>query len=418
LSLDLTDWRIILCDLNSVPIAEISDEAITPQVTEVLNGIDKFEFTLNLESQAAYVCQPIRTLVKMWHEVPGQAPTSDFFPMFCGIITGRTRDAANRTATYTAQAPFWRLTLRYHVDAHDFTAATGRGIMGLNNEGTDPTDIMWQMVQFTNQVAQFSQGDRTGIVVPAVKADYFGADPSVLYDVRYPVGQNTWDLIQDIVMRAGMPDLSPVYLHVEGSTDLVFFNTTRRKGGAADVSFDYRTGAKNLDNIVENSQIESGEYANYVVVQGAGDKSTGWYNPVTGSSGADQTIVRADGFSTASLELGLPDLISADGLYMHYEQDNLAIKNLVRYQLGKQLLRRLAKPPASYEVTLSQAYTHGWPYTFRAGDTVLLNADRDSLQVDNVEQRITEVTVKRTEQKMEQVTVTLVDPDSYKAYEF
>jgi hypothetical protein len=279
---------------------------------------------------------------------------------------------------------------------------------------------MWQMIDFTNQVVQYTQGDRTGIKVffPTAKADYAGADPSVLYDARYPVGQNTWDLIQDIVMRAGFPDLSPTYIHVEGSPELVWFNTTIKKGTTQSTSFDYRTGNKNLDDIVETAQMESGEYANYVVMQGAGDKSTGWYDPSTGSSGSgsDQTIARADGYSTSSLELGLPDLISADGLYMHYEQDNLATTSNMRYKLAKHLLRRLAKPPASYEVTLTKAQTHAWPYTFRAGDTITLNCDRDSMQVSNLPMRITEVKVSRTSSKMENVSVTLVDPLSYKAY--
>lgn len=428
MSLALSDWRIILTDLNSVPLAEISDEAIEPGHTEVLNGIDRMEFTLNLESQAAYIAQPIKTLVKMWRDVPGQTPFPDGLPMFCGVITGRTRNAAQRTATYTAHSPFWRLTLRYHIDSHDWSASTGRGSriyrpppnQTLFNEGSDPTDIMWQMIDWTNQVVQYSQGDRTGIRVfsPAAKADYFGADPAVLYDARYPVGQNTWDLVQDMVMRAGFPDLSPTYIHVEGSPELVWFNTVLYKGTTQSTSFDYRTGAKNLDDVVETAQMESGEYANYVVIQGAGDKSTGWYDPGTGQSGSDQTIVRADGTSTASLELGLPDLISADGLYMHYEQDNLATNNDMRYKMGKHILRRLAKPPASYEVTLTKAQTHAWPYTFRAGDTVTLNCDRDSMQFSDVPVRITEVTVRRTQNKMENVSVTLVDPDSYKVYEF
>lgn len=426
MSLDLTDWRIILTDLNSVPIAEISDEAIEPSITEVHNGIDRGSFTLNLESQAAYVCAPVTTLVKIWRDVPGYVPFPDGLPQMVGIITSRTRDAAQRTATYNWQSPFWRLTMRYHVDAHDFSWETGRGVAGIDTTnptiphgGTDPTEIMWQMIDWTNQVVLYTLGDRTGIKVfsPAGKADYFGADPSVLINARYAVGQNTWDLIADLVSLPGFPDLSPTYIHVEGSPELVWFNTVVKKGDEKAFSFDYRTGDLNLDDISDETHAEPGEYANYVVVQGQGDKSTGHYDPLTGFSGPDQTIARADGTSYASTQLGLPDLLSQHGLYMHFERDANMTSNVGRYNKAAYLLGRMAFPPTAYQLTPSKALTWAWPYEFRAGDTVSLNCDRDSMQFADVRVRITEVTVKRTQNKMEEVSLTVVDPDSYKVYD-
>ncbi len=466
--IDLTNWRIILTDLNSVPIAEISDDAIEPSMTEVYNGIDRGSFTLNLESQAAYACVPVKTLIKIWRDVPGYTPFPDGLPWMVGIITSRTRNAAERTATYNWQSPFWRLTSRYHVDAHDFSWETGRGLVGVNTAGSwhseynnpanpglysvindetgaaadgwylteaaadgaaaamtqvhggvDPTEIMWQMIDWTNQVVQYTQGDRTGIRVfsPAAKADYFGADPSVLINARYSVGQNTWDLISDIVSLPGFPDLSPTYIHEEGSPELVWFNTVRKKGTTRAFSFDYRTGNKNLDDITDNTVAEAGEYANYVVVQGQGDKSTGSYDPATGFSGLDQTIARADGTSTASTDLGLPDLISEHGLYMHFERDDNQLSNLGRYKKATYILGRMAYPPTSYEIKPSMAFTWGYPYEFRAGDTVTLNCDRDSMQFSGVPVLITEATVKRTKNKMEELSLTVVDPDSYKAFD-
>jgi hypothetical protein len=423
MSLALTDWRIILTDLDSVPIAEISDDAIQPSITEVHNGIDRGEFTLNLESQAAYQCIPVKTLIKIWRDVPGYTPFPSGLPNMVGIITSRQRNASNRTATYNWQSPFWRLTLRNHVDAHDFTWETGRGVGGIDSSnpsishgGTDPTEIMWTMIDFTNQLVLYTMGDRTGIVEGGA-ADYFGADPSVLVNMRYSVGQNTWDLIQDLVTLPGFPDLSPTYIHVEGSTDLVFFNTVVKKGEEKSFSFDYRTGNKNLDDIVESTVAEPGEYANYVVVQGQGDKSTGWYDPDTGFSGPDQTIARADGTSVTSTDLGLPDLISEHGLYMHFERDENQTSQVGRAKRATFLLGRLAYPPNTYQITPTKAQTWAWPYEFRAGDTVSLSCDRDSMQLSGVRVRITEVTVKRTDNKMEEVSLTVVDPDSYKTYE-
>lgn len=469
MSLELADWRILLTDLDSNPIAEISDDAIEPSITQVHNGIDRGSFTLNLEDQAAYVCSPVRTLVKLWRDVPGYTPFPDGLPQVVGIITSRTRNAEARTVTYNWQSPFWRLTLRHHVDAHDFSWETGRGIMGTNTAGswsavtgnpacpawavvndstgevlschptqaaaglaanaateihggTDPTDIMWQMIDWTNQVVQYSQGDRTGIRVfsPAAKADYFGADPSVLLNMRYSVGQNTWDLIDDIVSLSGFPDLNPTYIHVEGSPELVWFNTDLKKGSDKAISFDYRTGNRNLDDIVETTTAESGEYANYVVVQGQGDKSTGQYDADSGYSGADQTIARADGYSYASMNAkpgGLPDLISEDGLYMHFERDENNTSNVGRYKTATYLLGRMAYPPTSYEITPTQSVTWAWPYEFQVGDTITLNCDRDSMQFADVQMRITEVTIQRTRNKMEKLTMTIVDPDTYKVYE-
>jgi hypothetical protein len=469
--ISLTDWRIILTDLDSNPIAEISDDAIEPSFTQVHNGIDRGSFTLNLESQAAYVCVPVKTLVKIWRDVPGYVAFPDGIPQFVGIITSRTRNAEQRTATYNWQSPFWRLTLRHHVDAHDFSWETGRGLIGTNTAGswhsvynhpsqpglwtivndatgepygswylteaaadaaaasltevhggTDPTEIMWQMINFTNNVVQYSGGDRTGIRVfsPAAKADYSGADPSVLLNMRYAVGQNTWDLIEEIVSLGGFPDLSPTYIHTEGSPELVWFNTVRQKGEVKNISFDYRTGNRNLDDIQETTNAESGEYANYIVVQGQGDKSTGQYDPNSGFSGADQTIARADGTSYASVNAvpgGLPDLISEHGLYMHFERDDNATSNVQRYKTATYLLGRMAFPPTSYEITPTQSVTWAWPYEFQAGDTITLNCDRDSMQLSDVPMRITEVTLQRSRSKMEKLTMTIVDPETYKTYE-
>lgn len=424
--IQLTNWRAILCDLDSNPIAEISDEMIQPSITQVHNGIDRGSFTLNLESQAAYICTPVKTLIKIWRDVPGYVSFPDGIPQMVGVITSRTRNAEQRTATYNWHSPFWRLSLRHHVDAHDFSWETGRGLVGVDSDnptiphgGTDPTEIMWQMIDFTNQVVQYSGGDRTGVRVfsPAAKADYFGADPSVLLNIRYAVGQNTWDLIEDIVSKSGMPDLSPTYIHVEGSPELVWFNTVIHKGETKSISFDYRTGSKNLDDIQETTSAESGEYANYVVVQGQGDKSTGWYDPDSGFSGLDQTIARADGTSFASSQLGLPDLISDHGLYMHFERDDNNTSNVGRYKTATYLLGRMAYPPTTYEITPTQSVTWAWPYEFQAGDTITLNCDRDSMQFADVPMRITEVTIERTPTKMEKLSMVIVDPDSYKVYE-
>jgi hypothetical protein len=419
-SLALADWRsILLTDLLSVPVSDVADEAIEPGLTRDLNGIDRLEFTLNMESQAAYQITPMKTLAKVWRDVPGYTPFPEGIPNFCGVIGGRVENAAARTVTYTAYAPFWRLQFRNHIDPHDFTYETGRGITddGHTNFGMDPTDIMRLLIRFTNNVVQYTGGDVTGIVVDGAKADYFGAVPAVLYDIRYDVGQNTWDAIQNIVSFPGFPDLSPTYIHVEGSRDLVYFNTVLYKGETRALTLDYRTGAKNLDDLTRTVSVEPGQYANYVVVQGQQDKSTGTYNPGSGESGPSQTILRADGFSQASIDLGLPDLISEYGLYMHFEKDENLTNNEVRRKHGLARLRRLAYPPVAYEVSLSQALTWAWPYEFDVGDLLTLNCDRDSMQIAGAQVRVTQVGIKRTANKMEQVTVTVVDPSSYKVYE-
>lgn len=427
-TLALTDWRILLTDLASNPIAEISDDAIEPSFVQELNGVDSMTFTLNLESQAAYQITPMKTLVKMWRDVPGYTPFPDGIPQFVGVIGTRTRNARDRSVSYTAYSPFWRLMFRYHVDPHDFSGATGKGIAVFENPGDatplyagyDPTLIMWEMIEYTNSLALYTLGDRTGVKIGGAMADYTGASPPVLYDVRYPVGQNTWDLVQDIVQRPGYPDIEPLYIHVEGSTDLVWFETQVHRGETKSLTLDYRMGNKNLDDVVETTQVEPGEYANYVVVQGQGDKSTGWFNQSTGFSGADQTIARADGTSYTSLPppvgLSLPDLISEYGLYMHFDRDENATNNEVRLLKAKGLLGRMSYPGQSYEVTPSQALTWAWPYEFQAGDTLMLNIDRDSMQVRDYAVRITKVEIQRSKNKMETVKLTVVDPDSYKVY--
>jgi hypothetical protein len=427
MSLALTDWRILLTDLNSNPIAEISDDAIEPTYTQELNGIDVMTFSLNLESQAAYQITPMKTLVKMWRDVPGYTPFPDGLPQFCGVIGARTRNAGQRTASYTAYSPFWRLTFRYHVDAHDFSGATGKGVYLWNLHGAgpaddellysgyDPTDIMWEMLDFTNNLVVYTGGDKSGVKTGGAKPAY---STGTLYDARYSVGQNTWDLVQDIVQRPGYPDLNPTYIHTEGSQDLVWFNTTTKKGDDKSFSLDYRTGNKNLDDITETVQVEPGEYANYVVIQGQGDKTTGKFKPLTGDSGGDQSIVRADGVSGGpAAAVGVTaDLISEYGLYMHFERAENATKNTTRVEYGQSLIKRLAYPPVSYEISPSSALTWAWPYEFQVGDSVLLNCARDSMQITNYRVRIMKVTIQRTPNKMEKVTLTVVDPNSYKYY--
>lgn len=426
MSLALTDWRIILTDLNSNPIAEISDDAIEPAFSQELNGIDVMTFSLNLESQAAYQITPMRTLVKMWRDVPGYTPFPSGMPNFCGVIGGRTRNAASRTASYTAYSPLWRLTFRYHIDAHDFSAATGKGTaIWADPPGTaplyagyDPTLIMWEMLDWTNNLVVYSSGDKSGVKTGGAMADYSGRAVPVLYDARYSVGQNTWDLVQDIIQRPGYPDLSPTYIHTEGSQDLVWFNTVVKKGDDKNFSFDYRTGNKNLDDISETIQVEPGEYANHITVMGQGDKTVGRFVWQTGEAGPDQTIVRADGMVDGpAWKVGIrEDLISADGLYMHFERAENANNNAARMEWGQSVLKRLAYPPVSYEISPSPAVTWPWPYEFQAGDTVLLNCTRDSLQLSNYRVRITKVTIQRTRNKMENLTLTVVDPKSYKFY--
>lgn len=397
--LNYPDWGIVLYDIGGSPIADLSQAAFNETLTRELNGIDTFSWEMHLDAMETSQVAAITRLVRVWR---------DGTLMFAGVVGPVTRSAAARTASFTAFSPLWRLQHRYHIDPHDFTYITGRGQLNPAfptdpyQGGTDPSEIMWTMIEFTSQVVGYSGGDDAGIVKGSL-AQYAFIDnlelgPPLL-GKRYSRGQNTWDLIQDIIQAPGMPDLDCSY--IDGGSSMLEFNTVAKKGSPAGVSFDYRTGAKNLDDLVETTNVEPGSFANYIAVQGQGDTD------------AQQTIVRADGVTqpiprSGGMSWTPPDLISSHGLYMRFEKLEEAVEKdgLNARALGQHLLRTGMYPPVYYDPVLSPAVVWDWPGSFDIGDTVTINCARDGMSF-SVGQRISQVTCKRGADGAETFGVTL-----------
>jgi hypothetical protein len=385
--MDYPDYSITLYDIGGSPIASLTESAFDETLTRVLNGIDSFSWSMHLDAPETAQVLPIQRLVRVWR---GGAL------VFAGVVGPRSRNAASRTANFTAYSPLWRLQHRFHIDPHDFTYITGRGQLNpaLPTDayagGTDPSEIMWTMIEFTSQVVLYTGGDDAGITEGSFATysliDNFETGPPLL-GKRYSRGQNTWDLIQEILQAPGMPDLDCTY--IDGGASMMQFNTVAKKGADNGFSLDYRTGQKNLDDLIETTSVEPGSFANYVAVQGQGDTD------------AQQTIVRADGVTqpiprSGGLSWTPPDLITSHGLYMRFEQIEEALEKdgLNARAYGQYLLRRNMYPPVNYEPVLSPAVVWNWPGDFDVGDTVTINCNRDSMAF-SAQRRIDEVTVKR-----------------------
>lgn len=446
------EWEVAVFNSEGWQIADISEALFDQTLTLALNDVDVFTASMYLEENQAQWIEPLTMIVKVWRHVPGHARQPRSQPHFCGIISSMTRNAQAGTINFTAHSPFWRLKFRYHIDPHDFTYETGVGDIGTGVEipgwsipeeehprGTDPSEIMWQMIYYTNNlIVSTTIADKTGIAIGTF-AEYGNPNAGVLLNNRYERGQNTWDLIQEIVAMPGMPDLDPEYIHAEGSPYLMKFNTVIHKGRDLGFTLDYNTGDKNLTDLTESVIIEPGNFATYQVVQGQGD------------SNADQTIVVAyDGFvggpgypsppykyvpvgaregfwgdpeyfagtETLFQYEGAPvaDLVDEYGLYMAYDKEESAITKMERSAITQELLLQRMHPLTVYEPYLSSALVWAWPYDFDIGDFVYINCERPGLSISNLRHRVTGIAISRNADHTENVTLTLRRGESYKTY--
>ncbi len=396
-------WTVKAYDLLGGFLADMSGSVYSDSLNYPKTGLDSYSFSVHLEDPVNAFLLPLRCVVKVWRNVPGEDPRPDDEPNFAGILGPRQRNADSRAASFTAFGALWRLQHRYHIDPHDFTWETGVGIIGYSagiptTYGLDPSEIMWRMISFTQALVDSSVDPVFGPIGTTMGigegtfANYDFADPPVLIAKRYEVGQNTWDLITDIVEMIGMPELAPSYQHIDDDPIYTLFNTTKKRGSDRAQTFDYNTGARNLDDVQENTTVEPGTFANYIVVQGQDGNSL---------DGGTQTIERADGNQRAIPGLDPPSLwtppnyIDDYGLYMSFEKFNNQSSEVERDSKAQALLRRYMLPPVSLDVTLSQALVWNWPNDFDIGDVVTFNCDRDTMVFTGVEKRIEQVTVTR-----------------------
>lgn len=374
-----------------------------------LNEADTFSFSQYLDDPQAELVLPLQTVVRVWRDIEGRDPRPDFLPDFCGVVGGPSRSAAANTQDIIAYSPLWRLKARFHHLIWDFTDSAASGAPAEAQGPLDPSDIMWRMIENTagigsNTLDEFGMTEGSFAVYgPLVPPLY---QNGVELSIRYERGQNTWELIQDITNRPGMPDLFPTYLYDPGiPKQQMLFNTVVVRGEENDdVSFDYNTGAMNCDDMTEQVITDPGTFANDVWVQGQGDTSSdvseetadGNSHPIPGTDPVRSWVP--------------PNYRGRDGMYQRWERIDTANVSAERRAHAQVLLRQTMAPIALLSPTLTPAYDNGFNYDWNIGDGINASCVRGAMTFTNQRRRVAAVDLSLSENGLETCTPTLI-PD-------
>lgn len=444
--------RVKLYDIASNFVTDL-DNVTGRKLTMTLNDVDQFEFTAYLDDPQAAKINPIgekvRTMnpscvVKVWRDVKGldgYDPQPNNLPTFCGFVGSRVRNANANTATFTVYSPFWHLQHRFHVDIHDFTVATGMGVhyeVPAQGDGRDPSEIMALMIGFTAHI-DFG-ADTAPFTGTGIEWGHFtttvgppkGVDPGpcrwanyepilgipLLVEKRYERGQNTWELISDIISAPGMPDLKPHYFHVTGEKKMLRFDTMISRGVQRDFSLDYGIGPdSNLEDIGEQLITDPGSFATHIAVQGQGDRQVDKTNEI--ADGTHRAYPYSPGqFWPPSAVSNDPDndynSVSRYGLWQRWEKMQNATDQRERRGRAIWLLSRSLWAPTVLTPTLSPVFVYRYPVDFDVGDTVRVNIDRHSMKIgspngETVRKRISVISLSYSDNDMETVGLELID---------
>lgn len=378
-------WHARLYNRTTGALITNLDSLFERSLTYKLNDVDQMDFSTYLDDAQAALIVPLRTVIRVWRETddgslgpPSARPTA---PDAAFLVGSYSKSAEANTAQWTAYSPLWRLQSRYHIDPHNFSDASKPSAVKGANGPREASDIMWRMISFTNQVVEGTLGDATGIV----KGSLFEDSPPKLIERKYDRGQNSWEMIQDLLI--GGVDLKPTYLN-RGDYGAMAFNTVLFRGVQNNsVKFEYGTGSKNCSDISERIMTDPGSFSNYVTVQGES------------KTDADQTNVRNDA------------LVGADGLYMRFEMARNGVTAAYRLGLAQQYLLRGKNPVIMYEPTVSPAMDAPiYGVDFHLGDGVRVSCSRGAgMTFTNQWQRVIEVKLDLSDGNMETCSPTLID---------
>jgi hypothetical protein len=193
--------------------------------------------------------------------------------------------------------------------------------------------------------------------------------------------------------REGAPDIIPEYRHNDNDPTIMLFSTAEKRGTdkSASVSFNYRTGTPNLDDVTETEIVVPGEYANYVWVVGQGGPNSGKI------AMAENNATSGYGYKSIGIymkRIDLPD----------FKRYDAKMKKVADAELAQSI-----KPKASYEVTVAPGGNLVYGRDFVLGDAISLNATKGALQVSGKKQRVYQVSISNSENNMETCYPLLAD---------
>jgi hypothetical protein len=382
---------------------EYLKQATNLKLTYPLNGIDQLNFTLYLDDDAASLITKKQTVIRVWRDINDTANSKTrssvtATPDFCGLVTGVTKRGADNIMNVVCQSPLWRLQTHFHIANHRLVTDAAALIAppqfeGGNGDGLpwDHSALMFRLVDMINGAFHATGGD-TGIRKPPTRAYNSGTTfwPKTIAVSPFFVqaGAYTWPYINDdLLARAGSPDLAPEYIYVPGSGNFMYFKTAIVRGTdrSASMSFDYRTGVKNLADIEEDGQVVPGDdgYGNFVWSIGDG-----------GPNGGNL------GQASDSTDIG------ANGIYMTRTEVQGAKGSSDMSALATDKLAIALKADAEiYTVTLAEAAPYYYDLDYKLGDQIMLNASRGALNVSNKKQRIYQVELNYSDNNVETAAV-------------
>lgn len=352
-----------------------------------LNGIDEAGFTLYLDDPMAEKIEPLESVIKIWRRIEEDDGTLIYeddaeTPSFGGFVSSCVKDGASNTMQVKVFSPLWRLQSRFHLLNH---------YLNINPDTTfeyTQSELMWKLIDLVNNA--FGSESFTGItegtfswVSDPIVAPYFVAK-----------GSNTWsNIFDDLMSRAGSPDILPDYTHTDGQPDIMYFHTDEKRGidRSGSVPFNYHTGSSdNLSNLSEEVIANPGEFANYVWAVGQGGPNAGLVKLAENNAGTGYGY-------------------NAIGIYMRKE-DYQDIKKLAPLQdLADATLARSKIPRIIYQVELSPAASIYYGYDYSLGDAIMLNADKGALSVTNRKQRIYQALLSNSDLNVETVQAQIAN---------
>lgn len=376
-------WTINHYDLDGNFVATL-DECTDKHMKFALNGLDEASFTMYLDDAKASAIGNLTSVIKIWRTVNDTIYGSSYTsvnPEFVGLVTSTVKDGEQNTMQVQCYSPMWRLQSRFHRNNHYHVIDPDTGSAWKQGR------LMWYHIELINNVFSTGENAHTGI-----RQGTFAATDPTMAPFFTPKGSNVWSVIFDqLLPRAGSPDIRIDYTHIEGSgIDLCKFNTVEHLGN--DISgatrFQYHTGAFNVNDVTEQVLVAPGQFGNYMWAVGQG-------GPNSGKVGLARQASGQWGYETI-------------GAYMVYEDTELQKLAAVQAYVEDRF-DLVNTPQASYSVVLSPAVPPYYRSEYNLGDVVGIDASKGALQVSGVSQRIYEIDLRMSDNNFETAQVLLAD---------
>jgi hypothetical protein len=385
---DLTGTPVTALDYFGNTTNQIK-HATDRSVQFILNTIDQLTFSLYLDDPMAAVMNRGQNLVGLWRDVNDTVFSKTYTasdPDFMGIVTGTQKNGEENKVHVTVQSPLWRIQNHFHILNHHLWLDTGPGCVICDNAEYDVSALVWKVIDLINNA--FGVSSQTGIAKGTITK--VGASGAPYFIGK---GSPSWAHIMDDLMGRDLhPDLTPRYVHSDGSPTMMDLDVTPVRGTdkSGTVKFNYHKGRAghpedwNCDDFQEDGQLVPGQYGNYVWITGQGGPNVSY---VSKEDDAD---------------------IAAKSIYMRLVQLNKPMKYTQMQGMGtRELAAAEHGDKPVYNVVLSPTVPPYFRTDFLVGDVVELNANKGALVVSGLKQRIYSMTLAMSDNNVEVCSVEL-----------